>query len=292
MTWLQLKLETSADLAPQCEDALLQLGAAAVTLQDNADQPLFDQGLEEPPLWRETRVTGLFPASTDMAALWDKFPQELAHQCQHRAEILEDKDWEREWMQNYQAMQFAPSLWICPSWQAPPDPEATTILLDPGLAFGTGTHPTTAMGLTALSGLKLDGRQVLDYGCGSGILAIATLLLGAESAVGVDTDPLALKATTANCERNSIAASRIQTLLHGELESGRRFDLVLANILAGPLCDLAPLLTQHLHPGAQLILSGILSEQVEAINSAYAGHLELQQIMEQDGWVVLSGTRP
>lgn len=289
MDWVQFRLETSSVLAPQCEDRLLNLGAAAVTLQDNADQPLFDLGLEEPPLWSETRVTGLFPADTDTRALWQSLPIELQQQCRHRTEILEDKDWEREWMKDYQAMQFGNGLWICPSWETPPDPQAANIMLDPGLAFGTGTHPTTAMCLGFLAGQEFEGKNVIDYGCGSGVLAIACLLLGADRALGVDTDPMAILATRENSQRNQIEEHRLEVALAGQADPGQQADLVIANILAGPLCDLAPTLAAHLKPDGQLLLSGILQEQVADLKSAYAPWLPLEQVGQQDEWVALAG---
>jgi ribosomal protein L11 methyltransferase len=291
VAWVQFRLETSSALAPLCEDELISQGAAAVTLQDNADQPLFDLGLEEPTLWSETRVTGLFPAHTDTQALWQSLPAEVQQQCLHRTEILEDKDWEREWMRDYHAMQFGSGLWICPSWETPPDPGAANIMLDPGLAFGTGTHPTTAMCLSFLSGLGLSGKTVIDYGCGSGVLAIATLLLGAEHALGVDTDPMAILASRENADRNRIAVERLEVALPAQADPARQADLVIANILAGPLCELAPALIGHLKPGGQLLLSGILQEQAEELFRAYAPEVTLEQVSQQDGWVALAGTR-
>ena len=268
---------------------MLDRGAAAVTLQDNADQPLYDLDRAATPLWTQTSVSGLFPASTDTAALWLSAPDTILDNARHRVEILEDKDWEREWMQHYQPLQFAPGLWICPSWHSPPDPSAVNILLDPGLAFGTGTHPTTAMCLRALAELPALPRHVIDYGCGSGILAIAALLLGTESALGIDTDPQALVATRNNADRNGIAAPRLRVSLPGT--DRPRAELVVANILAGPLCELADTICQHLSSQGELLLSGILSEQVPALQAAYSDHITLSVLHEQDGWVALYGRR-
>jgi ribosomal protein L11 methyltransferase len=287
MAWLQYRLETNAAAAPQCEDALLELGAAAVTLEDNADQPLFEQSQKEHQLWQQTRVSGLFPADTDTAALWQALPDDLRVQCQARAEILEDKDWEREWMQHYQPLQYAPGLWVCPGWMQAPEPDAINIMLDPGLAFGTGTHPTTAMCLQQLSTLDLSTREVIDFGCGSGVLAIGALLLGARSALAVDTSPQALVATRSNAQRNHIAEQRLHICLPTALSGNEQADLVIANILAGPLCELAPLLCRQLRPGGILILSGILVEQVEMLRESY--EIDLQIAAEKDGWVALRG---
>lgn len=291
MAWVQFRLETSADLAPRCEDQLMSLGAAAVTLQDNADQPLFDLGLDEPRLWSETRVTGLFPAHTDTEQLWQSLPGDVKDQCRHRTEILEDKDWEREWMKDYHATQFGPGLWICPSWQTPPDPGAANIMLDPGLAFGTGTHPTTAMCLGQLAGLELAGKTVIDYGCGSGVLAIAALLLGAQSALGVDTDPMAIFATRENAARNNISPDQLDVVLPQQADPEQQADLVIANILAGPLCQLAPTLCAHLRPGGQLILSGVLAEQSASLIDAYSPTVILEPVEQREEWIVLAGQR-
>jgi ribosomal protein L11 methyltransferase len=287
MTWLQYRLETTAAAAPLCEEALLQLGAAAVTLEDNADQPLFEHARKEQQLWQQTRVSGLFPADTDTDALWRALPQALREQSHGRAEILEDKDWEREWMQHYQPVQYAADLWICPSWLKPPQPQATNIMLDPGLAFGTGTHPTTAMCLRLLAAMDLENKQVTDFGCGSGVLAIGALLLGARAALGVDTDPQALTATRSNAQRNRIEAQRLQLRMPAELDGSERADLVVANILAGPLCDLTTTLCEQLRPGGILILSGILAEQTPLLQDSYP--LALAVADERDGWVALQG---
>jgi ribosomal protein L11 methyltransferase len=287
MPWLQYRLETHAELAQQCEDALTAGGAAAVTLEDNADQPLFAQSDREQQLWQQTCVTGLFPADTDTDALWQSLPETLRKHCEGRAEILEDKDWEREWMQHYQPQQYGESLWICPSWLEPPQPDAVNILLDPGLAFGTGTHPTTAMCLRALEGLPLTGKRVIDFGCGSGILAVAALLLGAEHALAVDTDPQALIATRANAERNGIDAARLDVGHPDELTGEERAPVVIANILAGPLMDLSVILCNQVLSGGTMILSGILAEQVEELRKHYRLPLEIAE--ESEGWVALQG---
>jgi ribosomal protein L11 methyltransferase len=286
--WLQYRLETSASLAPRCENELLARGAAAVTLEDNADQALFEQGQGE-QLWQQIRVTGLFPADTDTEQLWQSLPQELREQSLQHTEILEDKDWEREWMRHYQPLQYAPGLWICPSWMKPPEPNAINIMLDPGLAFGTGTHPTTAMCLQQLSTIDLSASQLIDFGCGSGVLAIGALLLGASKALAVDTSPQALVATRSNAQRNHIAEQRLHVCLPTELKGDEQADLVVANILAGPLCELAPLLCRQLRPGGIIILSGILVGQVEMLRESY--EIDLRIAAEKDGWVALRGER-
>lgn len=293
MSWIQLRLDTSPDKVEALEELLLATGSVAVTLEDNADQPLLEPAVGETPLWQQTRLTGLYPADTDVAAVLAGFPAALIEGSNHRVEILEDKDWEREWMQHYQPMQFG-RLWICPSWREPPEPGAVNLLLDPGLAFGTGTHPTTALCLAALEGMELAGRQVVDYGCGSGILAVAALKLGARTALGVDNDPQALAASRDNAARNGLSRESLAVALPGEVDRDAwagRADVVVANILAGPLIELAPALVDFLRPDGALLLSGLLQSQAEALCRHYAPLLPLEMTGEQSGWVRLEGRR-
>ena len=210
MNWLQIIITTNNKHAVAIEDALLAAGAATVTLQDNANQPILEPALGATPLWTETRITGLFSSEIDTtqativatATFGDTLPP-------YRWEILEDQDWERAWMDDFQPMQFGHRLWICPSWQKPVNANAVNLLLDPGLAFGTGTHPTTALCLQWLDAKNLQCKLVIDYGCGSGILGIAALLLGAEKVIAIDNDPQALIATHENAQRNKISRHKI-----------------------------------------------------------------------------------
>ncbi|MBT8447704.1 MAG: 50S ribosomal protein L11 methyltransferase, partial [Gammaproteobacteria bacterium] len=215
MGWLQLRLDgTPADVAA-VEETLLAAGALSVTLEDRADQPVLEPAVGETPLWASLRITGLFRADTDMGPVLAALPP-LPPSAHPRVEILEDKDWEREWMQHYQPMRFGQRLWICPSWQTPPDPDAVNLLLDPGLAFGTGTHPTTALCLEAIDALSLQDSRVVDFGCGSGILGIAAARLGARELLLVDNDPQALHASADNAERNGIDPALLQIALPGQ----------------------------------------------------------------------------
>ena len=268
-------------------------GAAAVTLEDNADQPVLEPGVGETPLWRQTRLTGLYPANTDMDAVLAAFPGNLIAGRGRRVEILEDKDWEREWMQHYRPMRFGRRLWVCPSWMAPPDPGAVNLMLDPGLAFGTGTHPTTELCLCELDGMALEGLTAVDYGCGSGILAVAALKLGAKRVLGVDNDPQALAASRDNVARNAIPADRLALALPEEVDAGqwaRSSDLVVANILAGPLLALSDTLLHFLRPGGTLLLSGLLHSQADPLRNHYRDRISLSVSGEQEGWVCLRGT--
>ena len=295
MTWLQLRLDTQPDRVDELEDLMLATGAVAVTMEDNADQPVLEPGVGETPLWGQTRLTGLYPADTEMTHVLAAFPEETLLQANHRVEILEDKDWEREWMQHYQPMPFGRRLWVCPSWLQPPEPDAVNLLLDPGLAFGTGTHPTTALCLAELDGMALENRCVVDYGCGSGILAVAALKLGARCALGVDNDPQALVASRDNANRNSIPSGDLEVALPGGFDSAAwcgRADVVIANILAGPLVELSGTLLNFLKPGGTLLLSGLLQNQASTLCSSYADRIELRVASERDGWICLRGNRP
>ncbi|WP_304164864.1 50S ribosomal protein L11 methyltransferase, partial [Lonsdalea britannica] len=200
MPWIQLKINTSGAHAEPLGDALVESGAVSVTFQDTHDTPVFEPLPGETRLWGDTDVIGLYDAETDMKVVVAILEQEplLGAGFKHKIEQLEDKDWEREWMDNFHPMQFGERLWICPSWRDIPDPNAVNVMLDPGLAFGTGTHPTTALCLQWLDGLDLQGKTVIDFGCGSGILAIAALKLGAARAIGIDIDPQAIQASRDN----------------------------------------------------------------------------------------------
>ncbi|MBP3863108.1 MAG: 50S ribosomal protein L11 methyltransferase, partial [Pseudomonas sp.] len=201
-----------------------------------------------------------------------------------------DQDWERSWMDNFHPMRFGQRLWIVPSWHAAPEPDAVNLLLDPGLAFGTGTHPTTALCLEWLDGQDLKNCTVLDFGCGSGILAIAAMLLGAKHAVGTDIDVQALEASRDNANRNGVDPQLFPLYLPEDMPQVQA-DVVVANILAGPLVSLAPQLSSLVKPGGRLALSGILAEQGEEVAAAYAQDFDLDPIANRDGWVRISGRR-
>jgi ribosomal protein L11 methyltransferase len=290
MSWLQLQLITNRHQSDSLESALLEAGACAVTLQDGADQPLFEPPPGATPLWDDIRLMGLFTAERD--------PQEIVNAVEsaygaslpaHRLEILEDKDWIREWMDSYQPMRFGNRLWICPSWRTPPEPNAVNLMLDPGLAFGTGTHPTTALCLRWLDGLDLNSKTVLDFGCGSGILGIAALLLGAATVIAVDNDPQALTATRDNAQRNGFDANRILTLMPSQVGRDVMVDVVIANILAGPLIQLAPQLLGHLRTAGDIALSGILAEQAKEVRAAYEPAIDWQSLVQEEDWIRLAG---
>ena len=291
MSWLQIRLAVTPENAIAHEDRLLGMGAVSVTFMDAEDQPIYEPDLGTTPLWSNTHLLGLFDDSLSLQALeqqlLDSFGERLPA---YSVEALPEQDWERSWMDDFKPMRFGQRLWVVPSWHSAPEPDAVNMLLDPGLAFGTGTHPTTALCLEWLGGQPLDGCEVVDFGCGSGILAIAALLLGARHATCTDIDPQALEATADNAGRNQIDPARYSLHLPADMPQ-QQFDAVLANILAGPLVQLAPQLTALCRPGGRLVLSGILAEQAEAVRQAYTGAFALEPTRELDGWVRISGVR-
>lgn len=291
MTWQQLTCHTTAEHQEAISELLENHGAASVTLQDAADQPVLEPLPGETPLWDQLIITGLYPLGDDLTGLLLMLELQKAswNISNVKVEPLEDRPWVREWMDNFHPMQFGQRLWIYPSWTEVPDNADIKILLDPGLAFGTGTHPTTALCLEWLDGEDLQGKTVLDYGCGSGILAIAAAKLGAKHVMATDIDPQALQATQDNAHRNAIPEGTITTLLPEELPAGH-YDVVIANILAGPLVTLAPTILGHVKPGGRLALSGILQEQAAMVETAYAAQLQTHTISTQEDWIRLSAT--
>lgn len=291
MPWLQVRLAIQPEQAEHWEDTLLELGAVSVTFMDGEDQPIYEPDLGTTPLWSHTHLLALFEDNVDAQALAQHIKL-LGGENTPELDIerIEDQDWERSWMDNFHPMRFGQRLWIVPSWHAAPEPEAVNLLLDPGLAFGTGTHPTTALCLEWLDGQPLDDCNVLDFGCGSGILAIAAKLLGAKQLTCTDIDVQALEATRDNANRNAIAAEDMLVYLPEDMPH-QQFDVVLANILAGPLVSLAPQLIAHTRTGGRLALSGILAEQAQEVRDAYSDAFALDPTAEKDGWVCISGVR-
>jgi ribosomal protein L11 methyltransferase len=292
MPWQQLILE-AGDLDPEALSTFFEeQGALSVTLVDAADQPLFEPDPGTTPLWSATRITALYPADADVAAILQAMVQRFGTAVGERVveQALPDQDWERVWLDRFQPMRFGEHLWICPAGQRPPTENGQVLIdLDPGLAFGTGTHPTTALCLEWLDRHPPQGQRVLDFGCGSGILAIAALKLGALGVWGVDIDQQALWASHENAVRNRVN-DRLTTLLPDELPS-QPYDLVLANILANPLIGLAPRLAAVVKPGGRLVLSGILSGQADEVQSAYEPWFRFSPSAEQEGWVRLEAER-
>lgn len=291
MPWLKLRLRADKARATVIADALESLGALAVSLEDAGDEPQFDIGQPEAAAWSDTWVSGLFPIETSPLGVLEQLTRDttLSPLPPHDVELVADQDWERSWMERYKPLRFGQRLWVCPSWLAPPDPSAVTIMLDPGLAFGSGTHATTALCLEWLERQSLAGKTVIDYGCGSGILAIAALKLGARAAWGIDTDPQALAVSRENAARNGIG-SELTLLLPEQAPAGMVADIVLANILAKPLMELAGRLTALVRPGGGLALSGLLANQTEEVSRHYVQDFDLT-VEIRDDWALLSGVR-
>jgi ribosomal protein L11 methyltransferase len=285
------------------EAALQDAGSCSVTLVDRGDEPVLEPRPGEVRLWSDTLVRALFDAATEPAHCLGRLAAVLGPGITRaaRVRIVADQIWERAWMVGWTPRSFGPRLWVCPTAAPPPqDPDAVIVRLDPGLAFGTGTHATTALCLEVLAALDLGGKRVLDYGCGSGLLAIAALKLGAAHAVAVDIDPQALLATRDNALRNAVS-DRLETVDAGAaadagaaVDAGAMIapaDCVLANILAGALLGLRPHLTAACKPGADLVLSGILRSQAEAVVAAYSDDFERLQPVFREDWCCIHAVR-
>ena len=292
-SWIQLTIRVESGLAEAAEEALFASGAASVTLLDAADHPVHEPGPGETPLWPEVLARGLFTAEFDRAAASERLHAAgLVHSAdQLDFDELADQDWERAWMDRFQPMQFGRDLWICPSHREPEPDWPIVIRLDPGLAFGSGTHPTTALCLEWIDGQDFSGRKVIDYGCGSGILAIACALKGASRVFAIDHDPQALTATLDNARRNGVE-SQISTWLPDAPEAvaamTEQADIIVANILAAPLIELSDTLCDALRPGGRLALSGIIETQIESVAGHYGVRLSPDLQRTCDGWVLLA----
>ncbi len=295
MSWLELKIALGELDAERVEEALEEVGALSVTLEDAGDEPIYEPDADRPSLWSDTRLTALFPADAPMDSVIARLKIYLGVTTlpPYRIEPLEDRDWAREWLKDFKPMRFGKRLWICPTAYTPPDPSAINLILDPGLAFGTGTHATTALCLEWLDGADVRGKLVVDYGCGSGILAIAAARLGAAALWAVDNDPQALIATRDNAERNGVTEA-LHICLPPQFADkwvGMKADLLLANILAGPLVSLASLFATHLKPGGRLVLSGILKTQEADIRRAYEADFTGLETQAKDDWIRITGIR-
>ncbi|HPT49315.1 MAG TPA: 50S ribosomal protein L11 methyltransferase [Accumulibacter sp.] len=295
MAWLSLSIQTDCRHAEALADALLESGALAASIEDAdagtpEEKPQFGEpGSITTPGWERSRVVALLAADADAAATVDACARRagLPAAPTFSVDSVAEQDWVRLTQSQFEPIRVSGRLWIVPSWHRAPDPDAIVLVLDPGMAFGTGSHPTTRLCLEWLERSPLSGATVLDYGCGSGILAIAAARLGAQAVLGVDIDPQAVGASRANAERNAVAATFQDATqdLHGQ------FDIVVANILANPLKVLAPALIGHVRPGGRLALSGILAEQADELIAVYAPYLPLRVADTREGWVCLAGVK-
>lgn len=292
MPWIQLRVSTTEEKAEQVSDMLMGWGAQAVSFLDAHDTPIYEPMPGEVIYWTNTVVVGLFDAEHPMNKVVKQLQQVSFFKdgVDYKLEQLEDKDWEREWMDNFHPIKFGRRLWVCPSWRDIPDPTAVNVMLDPGLAFGTGTHPTTALCMQWLDATIEPQQTVVDFGCGSGILGIAALKLGAKRVVGVDIDPQAIEASQANAKRNNVEG-QIELYLPKDQPANFQADVVVANILAGPLAELKAVISSYVKPGGQLALSGILQSQAQSVIDAYSDEFSFDPIAVQDEWVRLSARK-
>ena len=290
VSWLRIKLRASERDVDAVADALTGGGALSVSIESATEAQRL-QGAREPvALWDENLVTALFSADTNAEDVIGALQKTLGiDRLPYETDRLDGADWERTWRAQFRPLQIADNLWITPSWHQPPDPAAINVVLDPGLAFGTGAHPTTRLCLAWLATQSLAGRTVMDYGCGSGILAIAALKLGAAHAIGVDTDAQALAVSRENAARNGVH-DRFLACFPGELSANHTATIAVANILSATLIALAPELTTRLEPHGQLALSGILADQIDEVAAAYAHAFEFDS-RRRDDWILLAGTR-
>ncbi len=304
MDWIQISVTATNTFTESVEDCLFAHGAQTVTLRDAADQPILEPELGQTPVWDKAVVTGLFPANINtgetkraiLSCLQTDSPLNLTAglppvEINIEHEILADRNWTRAWMDHYQPMQFGKRLWVCPWHQQPPDKNAVNLRLDPGLAFGTGTHPTTALCLRWLDANIQQQHSLLDFGCGSGILAIAARLLGLTNADCVDLDPQALQATLSNAHANQVGENTSIYLPdeYNAQHTNALYDIVIANILSGPLIQLAPQLASHCRTGGDIILSGILHEQAENVRQVYLTYFNMDKAIIDGDWVLLHG---
>jgi len=291
MTFYEIEFPLSALNSEAVEAALLEIGASSITFSDRGDEPVLEPKPGEIRLWSDTLVTALFDESHDPALGIHQLAIRLGPHITTAARVraVEARDWEAVWLADWKSMRFGRRLWVCPTTAAAPeDANAVVVRLDPGLAFGTGTHPTTALCLQILESLPLSDRALIDYGCGSGILGIAALMLGAAHVTAVDLDPQALIATRDNAIRNGVSAQLETQSVPAKL---RPADCVIANILAEPLIELAPLLTAACSLNGDLILSGILKMQAYAVKAAYTSAFDMVQVVGRDDWCCIHARR-
>ncbi len=290
MAWHQISVITDESTAPQLADYFSDLGAVSVTYTDAEDEPVYEPAIDQTKIWSNTQVTALFEIDADpdvvQTLVFNQFIGSPLNAWV--SELLQDQVWERAWMEHFKPMKFADKLWVCPSGQEQDEADTVCMTLDPGLAFGTGTHPTTALCLEWLASQDLKDKVVIDFGCGSGILAIAALLLGARHAHAIDIDPQALTASQYNAEKNQVQ-DRISYYLPEQFTPFEA-DVVLANILAKPLIELSPSISQLVAKQGKLILSGILNEQADSVADAYRQlGFAVDEAVKQEDWCRLDG---
>lgn len=291
MDWRQFTMHLETLEVDMVEQLFTAHGAHSVTFSDAGDNPVLEPAPGATPLWSETKICGLFSDDADLQLLRDELLQtfDLVQLPENSTETLADRAWEREWLKEFEPMSFGDRLWVSPHGMEIADDHATVVRLDPGLAFGTGSHETTALCLEWLASLDLAGKRVLDVGCGSGILSIAALKLGATSVDGVDIDPQAMTASTQNAADNGVSERlRLSVNL---ADFGDGYDIVIANILAGALIELARELSKRTMHGGSLALSGILPGQAGEVSSAFERWIEFDPPVDRNNWTRLTGKR-
>ncbi len=298
-SWPEVRVSTTVEHAERVEEWLFAAGALSITFRDDKDEAILEPAPGEVRLWESLNLVGMFAQGVNeddvhaallLAAAASDYQAPLYSLSQ-----LQDTAWERTWMDTFKPMQFGERLWVCPSHMDAPDPNAVNIRLDPGLAFGSGTHATTAQCLQYLGNAtpalcSVEGLSVIDFGCGSGILAVAAALLGAADVRAVDIDPQALEATRRNADANGVD-NCVVTGLPALLSDGPNCDLMLANILCEPLLQLAPTFSSLIRPGGVLVMSGVLVEQIESIRLGYNEWFNFDQIESQDDWALLIASK-
>lgn len=304
MSWTEIVIEVPLHQADALSDALMEAGALSVSVEDadlgtEAEQPLFGEpGMEpEQTAWERSRVVALAPLEADHAALVAQAialcePPLHATELPYTLRPVADQDWVRLTQSQFEPIHIGKNIWVVPSWHDAPDPAALVLELDPGLAFGTGSHPTTRLCMEWLEAHAPAGLSVLDYGCGSGILALVAKKLGAQRVVGVDIDAQAIEAARHNSERNRCDIDYYVPDDFAQAHPCTAFDVVVANILSSPLKLLAPMLCGRIAPGGRLVLSGILARQADEVAAAYAPFMSMSVWAERDGWIALAGTLP
>lgn len=291
MSWLKAQIVIDDALAGPLELALTTFGAISIELADAGDEPILEPAPGTAPMWRKIRLTALFApeVAETTVRLAIASVMEPGALPTVKFDIVENEDWVARLREELTPLRFGESLWVCPPGKPCPDTTGTVITMEPGLAFGTGTHPTTSLCMNWLARHPPSGKRVLDYGCGSGILAIASLALGATAVTGVDIDRQALTATRENARRND-GVERLDVMAPEELDDRETYDVLLANILSGTVIELAPTLRRVCHSGTNIALSGILMEQAGAVTAAYRGWCDMDAPITDDGWVLLTGT--
>ena len=290
--WQQLKIQLRSEDASSFEQILFDSDAISISYLDAEDQPVFQEEPGATPLWDNNFLLCLFNAKTDLGSLLNmlRCNTKVLNNKSLNIELIEDQDWERSWMKDFEPIQFGEKLWICPSWLSPPEPNAVNIKLDPGLAFGTGNHATTSLCLRWLDQADVRGSEVIDYGCGSGVLSIASALLGAVKVHSVDNDPQAISATIDNSRRNKVPGDVLTTYLP-EAVPPVHADILIANILERPLIDLSEKFAELVKKGGYITLSGLLEEQIPSLLSCYDRWFDMEAPQVEQGWVLLCGTR-